>query len=60
MRAKEYIKLHHDELIYPEILNRVIQDLMPLRMDKVATGKYMNNHLSSDMFRCHYLPIMLI
>jgi len=55
MRAKEYIHLHQQELKHPDIVKQVISDLLPLRLDKVATGEYMNSRLSADTRYQHYL-----
>lgn len=54
MRAKEYIHLHQKELRHVEIVSQVIHDLLPLRIDKVATGEYMNKRLFADTRYQHY------
>lgn len=54
MRAKEYIHIHLNELKHAEIVSKVICDLLPLRMDKVATCEYMNNCLFADVRYQHY------
>lgn len=55
MRAKEYINIHWKELKHAEIVSQVIKDLLPLRMDRIATGEYMNHHLSADTRYQHYV-----
>lgn len=48
MRAKEYINIYRQELKHANIVSQVISDLLPLRMSKEATDKYVNQHLSAD------------
>lgn len=55
MRAKEYIYNHRHELKHADIVSKVINDLLPLRKDRVSTSKYMNNHLSADIRYQHYM-----
>ena len=49
MRAKEYLNQHWQELKYAEIVEQIIDDLLPLRKDKEATKAYMNRRLSADI-----------
>lgn len=54
MRTKEYIHLHQQDFKHIEVVSQVINDLLPLRKDRVATGEYLNNHLSADIRYQHY------
>ena len=54
MRAKEYIHLHQQVFKHIEIVSQVVNDLLPLRKDRAATGEYLNNHLSADIRYQHY------
>ena len=49
MRAKEYIIEHQKELKYQDIVSKVINDLLPNRMDKNSTDEYINRYLTSDI-----------
>lgn len=55
MRAKEYIHLHQQELKHATIVSRVIEVLLPLRADRVATNEYMYKFLFADKRNLHYL-----
>lgn len=54
MRAKEYIHLHQQDFKHIEIVSQIVNDLLPLRKDRVATGEYLNNRLSADIRYQHY------
>ncbi len=51
MRAKEYLNQHAHELKHADIVGQIIDDLLPLRKDKEATGAYVDRRLSADI---HY------
>ncbi len=48
MRAKEYIEENQSTIEYLDDINRVINDLLPLRKSKIATDEYYNRILMSD------------
>lgn len=55
MRAKEYIHINRNNIRYIDIIERIISDLSPLRMDKKKTDEYYNKVLSSDIRKQTYL-----
>lgn len=55
MRAKEYIHLNRANIKHIDLVERIISDLSPLRMDKKKTDEYYNKVLSSDIRKQTYL-----
>ena len=55
MRAKEYIYLNRDKINYIDIIERIIKDLSPIRLNKQMTDEYYNKILSSDIRKQTYL-----
>lgn len=55
MRAKEYIEQNRPTIKFVDYVERVINDLTPLRLDKDATVDYFNRILASDIRRQNYL-----
>lgn len=55
MRAKEYIHHNRTNIKHIDLVERIISDLSPLRMDKKKTDEYYNKVLSSDIRKQTYL-----
>lgn len=55
MRAKEYISQNQQTIKHLEDVQRIINDLMPLRLNKEATDEYYNRILSADIRRQKFL-----
>lgn len=55
MRAKEYIYLNRDKINHIDIIERIIKDLSPIRLNKQMTDEYYNKILSSDIRKQTYL-----
>lgn len=48
MRAKEFLNLNKDKFQFYNILNKLLQDLYPLRTKESDTRIYIENHLFAD------------
>ena len=55
MRAIEYIENFKKSISNYDVLKRIIEELMPLRLDRDATEKYYNKYLINDIFYEHHL-----
>lgn len=55
MRAKEYLIKHRQDLKHTAILQKAIDELLPLRRSKTATNDYVDNYLSADIRYRQYL-----
>jgi len=55
MRAKEYINSNLLNLKYSNIIQQIINDLLPLRLDEKKTDEYYNKFLTPDIHRQSYL-----
>ena len=54
MRAKEKLIAQADKLAYAKEIDKILSDLLPLRLDKEATEDYYNNVLTPDIRKQNY------
>ncbi len=55
MRAKEYITLHRNEIKNIDLVEKIINELKPLRLSKQLTDDYYNRILSADFRKQSFL-----
>lgn len=54
MRTKEYLCTHKDNLVYGDIVNDTVSNLLPLRGSREETEAYVYNHLFADIRHRHF------